>query len=897
MHETTETTSTTPNADKSSHGCLSKITNTIIGFLEDSFGKFGFIVGTHPVKTILISVVFALLCLAGLLRHEEESRGEKLWIDQDSTFIVDQTWVLKQFPTKIRYINLIVKRNDILTPKGLLELLKIDKLIKDVYKDSKNTGLHWSNISYNSPPQTLLQFFSPNETSIGLLTKDDMVETLNQPSLISLVTNQKENVSRYLGDITGNSTHKVVKAGVTKLIYFLKRNDVLDSKGAWKDDLGSSWEKQFAVDLAAMSFPESTVYFSTRESLLKAGLDAIGNDFGLLFSGYALIIAYIMFQLGKFSRLQHKVWLAITGVLCVGLAVGVSYGLCAAAGVKYGPVHSVLPFLLLGIGVDDIFVIIQTWDNRAGSMDDDEPIAKKISRTMRHAGVAITVTSFTDVCAFLIGATTVLPALRWFCIYAGVGILMLYIFATSFFVAFLAIDAKRQRMRREACCYVKLSDTWQPLECSKAFYLRQMINFCSKGLLSIPGKVVIILLTCTLLGFGIYGLFQLNQDFDPDWFLPRDSDEVKYRNAHRQYFPSFGIHSAVYIGEIDYFQEQQQLHKLYTNIKAESSILPSTVKSWYEDFIASVKSDPSKISSIKNETIPNKEVFYSYLKSYLDSSKKVTGANVVYKGLNNSVKIKASKFLMTHADIEGTNNQINAMDSIRDVASSVHFQTGPPAFANGAKYIQWETNRIIGQELVRNLSLASACVFLVTLLLIANLWTSLLVLVCVACTLVDICGFMYFWDLSIDTIISTILVIALGFAVDYAAHIGHAFMAARKGSRNDRAREALVEIGPAVFNGGISTFLAFCLLAVSESYAFQTFFKVFFLVVTIGLWHGLVFLPVLLGIAGPKPYSTSIETGEEVAVSLDNGKVDANKKTHYEMNKNMAIDNTSYMAT
>lgn len=32
-----------------------------------------------------------------------------------------------------------------------------------------------------------------------------------------------------------------------------------------KDDLGSSWEKQFAVDLAAMSFPESTVYFSTRE--------------------------------------------------------------------------------------------------------------------------------------------------------------------------------------------------------------------------------------------------------------------------------------------------------------------------------------------------------------------------------------------------------------------------------------------------------------------------------------------------------------------------------------------------------------------------------------------------------------------------------------------------------
>lgn len=38
-----------------------------------------------------------------------------------------------------------------------------------------------------------------------------------------------------------------------------------------------------------------------------------------------------------------------------------------------------------GIGVDDIFVIVQTWENIAGSIDDKEPIPEKISRTMRHA--------------------------------------------------------------------------------------------------------------------------------------------------------------------------------------------------------------------------------------------------------------------------------------------------------------------------------------------------------------------------------------------------------------------------------------------------------------------------------------------------------------------------------
>ena len=38
--------------------------------------------------------------------------------------------------------------------------------------------------------------------------------------------------------------------------------------------------------------------------------------------------------------------------------------------------------------------------------------------------------------------------------------------------------------------------------------------------------------------------------------------------------------------------------------------------------------------------------------------------------------------------------------------------------------------------------------------------------------------------------------------------------------------DALSEIGPAVIHGGMSTFLAFVLLAASESYVFFTFFKV-----------------------------------------------------------------------
>jgi len=55
-----------------------------------------------------------------------------------------------------------------------------------------------------------------------------------------------------------------------------------------------------------------------------------------------------LFNLDEFFVLCYQAWLALLGVVCVGLAIGVSFGLASAFGVFYGPVHSTLPFLLLG---------------------------------------------------------------------------------------------------------------------------------------------------------------------------------------------------------------------------------------------------------------------------------------------------------------------------------------------------------------------------------------------------------------------------------------------------------------------------------------------------------------------------------------------------------------------
>ena len=90
---------------------------------------------------------------------------------------------------------------------------------------------------------------------------------------------------------------------------------------------------------------------------------------------------------------------------------------------------------------------------------------------------------------------------------------------------------------------------------------------------------------------------------------------------------------------------------------------------------------------------------------------------------------------------------------------------------------------------------------------------------------VSVGGFMYFWGLTIDSTSCIALQLATGLCVDYAAHICLAFLS-RTGSRSVRALEAMTNIGPAVYNGGISSLLGISMLALSESYIFTSFFKV-----------------------------------------------------------------------
>ena len=186
--------------------------------------------------------------------------------------------------------------------------------------------------------------------------------------------------------------------------------------------------------------------------------------------------------------------------------------------------------------------------------------------------------------------------------------------------------------------------------------------------------------------------------------------------------------------------------------------------------------------------------------------------------------------------------------------------TGAPYTFHFHPYtFSWETDEIISFELWRNVGLAIAAIFITTLLLLGNLQICMYVMCIVVITLTDIIGYLHFWDITIDLTSCINIVLAIGLCVDYSVHIGLSYMVA-KGSQRDKAMKAVTAIGPAVFNSGVTTFLALVLCSLSSSHVFITFFKVFCLTVVFGLFHGLVFFPVLLSLTGPTDTDESATT-------------------------------------
>nr|XP_039273601.1 patched domain-containing protein 3-like [Styela clava] len=819
-----------------------KIPDAISSTLENGFYWLGVQVGSNPKMVILLSLILTGTLFIGLLQRREQPTGSSGFLPEDAQIIKEYVAYRQTFPVVDRdQTILIVAEDNLLTEDKFRAMAKIDAKIRSL---NGTKGRTFSQICTKSAGQckerSLFEFWSFNETALAMVTTDEIKEKING-DLVSPVFRDEVDITTMIGGITRDGKGDIIGAKAHRMYYVVSRKD---------DD----WEKAF-IEVGNAEYEGFSVYVESRGSRsLEAGT-GYRKDLPLLFAGFALIFVYIILMTGKFSLLEHRTYIAMMGIVTAGLSMGAGIGLSASFGFEWSVIHLVAPFLIIGIGVDDMFILIQSWN----TIDDDPhlrklPLAKKSGHALKSAGVSITVTSVTDLVAFAVGSSSELGSFASFSIYVAVCIILLFFLQCTLFLACTVLDQRRREENYDAClaCCYKHDENYKQSECSqREFFATFFEDVIGKVVQMFPVQIAVILATLGLTALMGWGFTLLKVSFDPDWYLPQESYLIPFGKEYDKYFAP-GQDAAIFIIDADFYEERDKLHILYEKLKKNTNIDPTTLTSWFENYVYWMSTEKNVTDIYKDDAYVNSQQFFGSVMEYLTGKGRVYASEVAVR----FGKIVGSRFRVQHIAVEENVQNVDIMDSLHEVCDSVGFSDY--SFPFHRSYFQFSIMKIIRSEVYRNLGITLLCVFVMVLPMIASLQMSFWVVICVVFTIIDVAGSMYFTGLTIETSTIITLLLSVGLAVDYAAHVAHKFLTLR-GTKRMRVRVTLGQIGPAVFNGGFSTFLALVLLSGSNTYSYKVFFTVFVCVVGYGLWNGLIFLPCILGLVGPPPHITAVE--------------------------------------
>lgn len=889
-------------------GQLQRLSNRVHEGIYNFFYQLGRTCSERPGAVILACLLFALIGGSGWSQVSVEDRPEYLYTPGGSQAFVDKEWTESTFGYGLRmYSVYATKKGDDggnLLPSGsksaLQELFLVQSAIESVTAEATVNGVTTTNgladlcvptpgRSSNDPlfcaRSGTLAFWQYSSTNLA--NDSNVLNTVSQSNVADCCGLGSGTIvpKRVLGSqMPSAGSSATTGAGAFVLIFYLQNNLISVEEGAeLVDPKADAWEHAVDKKLRSAEF-KATLTTLELHPFSTAAWDesaegALMNDLTKVFAAYVIVLVYAAFVLSSNSKVESHSNLALFCVGCVLLSVWCGFGIVIWCGVPYTFVVNSAIFLLLGLGVDDAFVIMAAV-NRGQRKNPTQDVPELMGRALAVAGASILLTSVTDFVAFAVGSTTSVPALEYYCLFSAVAVMVDFFFQITLFVVAAQYDVRRRRRNEPdcsncCCCFPCRKPVKDPAGacCSSSCFggssvadrdrdaasaeqifpeslAQKYIGEKLPALILQPlGKAAVIGITMALVTLGVIGCFKVEMDFQYEWFIP-DGDWVKSAVAvQSKHFVGLNLPASFYTKESDYFAHQTGLMSLEQGLAASKWVLDGSVDSWFAAFLAWMSANHA--GDLTNGIVASESTFFSRLATFLDSDAgRAYQGSVKWENPATKTAIKASEIKYLFVDADTAQENIDSMKDTRAIAELAPQLSG---ISYTFPMLFWEGLVEVKAEITRNVMLAGACIFVVCLVLLASIEMSLIVLG-VICML-DVCllGGLYYTGDYINMVTAINLLLALGLSIDYAAHIAHAFMIV-EGTRDERARLALQHIGASVFNGGLTTFLATMMLSLSESYVFQVFFRMLVLIVCLAQWFGLVFLPVVLSIVGPSPY-------------------------------------------
>ncbi|XP_023241942.1 patched domain-containing protein 3-like [Centruroides sculpturatus] len=237
-----------------------------------------------------------------------------------------------------------------------------------------------------------------------------------------------------LGGVTKDEDDVVKDFKAVRLIYFLDYSDDM------KHEIALLWEEKFLDLLSTIKYHHIKVtYFSGRT--IEDELNSLTSvNLSLVMLAQIFMILFAVATCMTADCVSSKPWIAIAGCMSSVFGVGTAFGLLVLCGMEYIDLNISVPLFVLGVGIDDSFVLLSAWRKS----DPKYAIKERMGETYSEAAISITITTITNVTASIVGITTPYRSIQIICSYMAASFAFAYVYQLTFFGGCLTLSGKRE---------------------------------------------------------------------------------------------------------------------------------------------------------------------------------------------------------------------------------------------------------------------------------------------------------------------------------------------------------------------------------------------------------------------------------------------------------------------
>ena len=802
--------------------------------LEKATQRLGYLCAKFPKWTIVLALLSVFLLSLGCIGFQLETNPERLWVPPSSDAAQEKAFFDKNFGRffRVEQAFLVNETGPVLNLTTLNWWFDVESRVertKSLQYGNTLDDVCYKPVGDACVVQSVTEYFRNDFSKVDPDKWEKQIrECANNPPSCLPAFQQPLDPSL----VFGGWNQSVLDAHALVVTWVVSNppegsEELLRVKN-WEDSL-----KNLMLALQGEARDRGLrLSFNTEVSLEQELNKSTNTDIKIIVISYIIMFAYVSLALGSTTltrqtlvkpanALVHsKFALGIAGIVIVLMSVSASVGLFSLARVKATLIIAeVIPFLILAVGVDNIFLIVHEFE-RINISHPGAKIEERAGTALGRIGPSILLSATTQTAIFALACAVGMPAVRNFAAYAAGAVFINAILQLTLFVAAVALNQQRVEARRiDWFPFIRMknadlanSDGAGFGEAEASTLQRFVRSTYAPTLLRRRVRIGVLVVFLAIFAASLALLPNIKLGLDQRLAIPRDSYMIEYFDDLYDYFEAG---PPVYFVSREFNatqrENQKQICSRFSTCQEDSlpnilelerkrpemSYISTPTAKWFDNFFYWLNPANSECCvdngrpcfadrdpqwNLTLYGMPEGEEFVSDLKRWLAAPTTeecpLGGAAAYFNAVvvdEERLTIAASHFRTTHTPLRSQDDFINAYRAGRRIASEISERTEASVFAYSNFYIFFD--QYIGIERLASMLIGCALltILVITSFFLGSLQTGFVVTIAVAMTEITLVGLMTLAAVDLNALSLVNLIISMGLAVEFNVHIARAF--------------------------------------------------------------------------------------------------------------------------